>query len=192
LGKLFELRPLFAAGQLDAIDLDAAGIVEDGAEQTLEAFDTFVENALAKARYFHALSGLPTVADDSGLEVAALGGAPGVRSKRWSGRTDLHGIDLDRANNALLLQSLAPHADRYARYVCVAAYVAPGEELTCRGEAVGRILQEPRGSAGFGYDPLFESAELGMTYAEMDTSTKERISHRGRAFRQLITALQQR
>jgi len=91
LGKLYELRPMFAAAGLDVIDLDAAGIPESVAEEGLEEFETFEENALSKANYFHAKSGLVTIADDSGLEVNALDGAPGVRTKRWSGRTDLEG-----------------------------------------------------------------------------------------------------
>ena len=105
-GKLRELRPLFAAAGMQVRDLREAQVGETADEDAVEAFDTFAENALAKARYFHALTGLPTVADDSGLEVEVLQGQPGVRSKRWSWRPDLTGQALDDANNAKLLEAL--------------------------------------------------------------------------------------
>jgi XTP/dITP diphosphohydrolase len=165
-GKLRELRPLFGAAGLDVIDLREAGIEETPAEDDLEQFETFEENALAKGRYFAALSGMPTVADDSGLEVRALGGGPGVRSKRWSGRVDLSGDALDAENNALLLRSLAGSRDRAARYVCAAAMADGRHAMVCRGETTGRITLAPRGSNGFGYDPYFESDELSRTFGE--------------------------
>jgi XTP/dITP diphosphohydrolase len=189
LGKLYELRPMFAAAGFDVIDLDKAGIPEDAAEETLEEFETFEENALAKAKYFRAKSGLVTIADDSGLEVRALGGAPGVRTKRWSGRADLEGRALDVANNDFLLNKLGTQTDRRARYVCVAALVDGGGERTFRGETEGEILEAPRGEGGFGYDPLFLSSDLGITFAEADRAAKEQTSHRGRAFSQLIAWL---
>ncbi|MEP7088021.1 MAG: non-canonical purine NTP pyrophosphatase, partial [Gemmatimonadota bacterium] len=145
LGKLYELRPMFAAADLGVIDLDGAGIPESPAEAKLEEFDSFEENALAKAKYFRAKSGLVTVADDSGLEVQALGGAPGVRTKRWSGRADLEGRALDVANNDFLLRKLGKSADRRARYVCVAAIVDGSGHRTFRGETEGEILEAPRG-----------------------------------------------
>lgn len=190
-GKLRELHPLFEAAGIDVIDLAAAGIPEEEAEESaLERFETFEENALAKARYFHARSGgMPTVADDSGLEVRALGDRPGVHTKRWSGRTDLQGEALDAANNQKLLQELEGCTDRRARYVCVAAYVNGATERTFRGETTGRILRAPRGTGGFGYDPLFESDDLAVTFAEADRAAKERVSHRGRAFAQLVAWL---
>ena len=189
-GKLRELQPLFAAAGLDAIDLGAAGIAEDPAEESIEAFDSFEQNALAKARYFGRRSGLATVADDSGLEVVALAGQPGVRSKRFSGRDDLRGQALDDANNARLLAELRDEPDRRARYVCAAAFVSPGGlAIVHRGDTVGRILSVPRGSEGFGYDPYFESDELGRTFGELSVLEKESISHRGRAFRALLGAL---
>lgn len=192
-GKLAELRPLFEAAGFSVVDLDHVEIEEDDDERDLEKFETFEENALAKARYFYETSGgITTVADDSGLEVAALGGRPGVRSKRWSGRDDLTGRALDEANNRKLLTDLTSHADRSARYVCVAAYVGLGRELTARGECAGRIVQEARGANGFGYDPYFESAETGRTFGEMTREEKERISHRGRAFRALFERLTDR
>jgi len=192
LGKLYELRPMFEAAGMEITDLDVAGIAETSDEDALEHFETFEENALAKARYFRAKSGLPTIADDSGLEVRALGGAPGVRTKRWSGRSDLEGRALDVANNEYLLGMLATADDRRARYVCVAALVDASGEHLFRGETEGEILREGRGTGGFGYDPLFLSADLGMTFAEAERQEKERTSHRGRAFAQLIAWLDAR
>jgi XTP/dITP diphosphohydrolase len=190
-GKLRELTALFAAHGIEAIDLVAAGISEAPREDDLETADTFEENALAKARYFHALSGQPTVADDSGLVVDALGGRPGVLSKRWSGRADLAGQALDDENNRLLLETLAVASggDRSARYVCAAAYVDDEREYVCRGEVQGRIVDVARGAGGFGYDPYFLSDELGRTFGEASRVEKERVSHRGRAFRALIETL---
>jgi XTP/dITP diphosphohydrolase len=192
LGKLYELRPMFSAAGLEVIDLDAAGIAESEDEAGLEEFETFEENALSKAKYFRGRSGLVTIADDSGLEVQALGGAPGVRTKRWSGRTDLEGRALDVANNEFLLRKLEGSASRRARYVCVAALVDGSGDRTFRGETEGEILEAPRGDGGFGYDPLFLSSDLGITFAEAERAVKERSSHRGRAFSQLIAWLAQR
>ena len=189
-GKLREMRPLLEAAGLDVTDPAALEIHESAREDQLEVFETFEENALAKARYFAERSGLPTIADDSGLEVFALGGRPGVRSKRYSGRADLHGAALDEANNALLQVELSPHADRRARFVCAVALVQPdGREMVRRGETAGRITTAPRGSGGFGYDAWFESAELGKTFGEASVEEKERISHRGRALRALLEAM---
>jgi XTP/dITP diphosphohydrolase len=188
-GKLRELRPLFAGHGMAVMDLTEAGIAESAVEDDLEQYETFEENALAKGRYFSALSGMAVVADDSGLEVRALGGRPGVRSKRWSGRSDLSGEALDAENNALLLRSLGSDADRAARYVCAAAYVDGARELVRRGEVAGRITTAPRGTAGFGYDPYFESDELGRTFGEVTGDVKATVSHRARAFGALIAAL---
>jgi XTP/dITP diphosphohydrolase len=168
------------------IDLAEAGVPESPDEDALEAFSTFEENALAKARYFHARTGRPTVADDSGLAVVALGGGPGVLSKRWSGRTDLSGQALDDENNRLLMERLRGVADRRACYVCAAAFVDDERALIARGEVHGQIVDEPRGAQGFGYDPFFFSGELGRTFGEADRASKERVSHRGRAFRALL------
>ena len=129
------------------------------------------------------------MADDSGLEVAALQGAPGVRSKRWSERADLSGQALDDANNAKLLRALEGVGDRNARYVCVAAYVDGVRELLARGESHGVIIDVARGEQGFGYDPYFLSSELGKTFGESAPAEKERVSHRGRAFRALLQGL---
>jgi XTP/dITP diphosphohydrolase len=188
-GKLHELRPLFGAYGVDVIDLVDAGVPESSEEDSLEVFPTFEENALAKARYFHARTGRPTVADDSGIAVVALGGLPGVMSKRWSGRSDLSGQALDDENNRLLLDRLSTATDRGARYVCAAAYVDGVSEFTYRGEVEGRIIETPRGTGGFGYDPYFESLELGRTFAEVNRLEKEQVSHRARAFGALLQAL---
>jgi XTP/dITP diphosphohydrolase len=193
-GKRRELLPLLAPLGSRLLTLDDANIAPDPAEDAIEAHPTFEENALAKARWFHQRSGLPCIADDSGLSVDALGGAPGVRSKRWSGRDDLDGGALDAANNAKLLESLAAadaagQRGRGARYVCVGAYVDAAREVVRRGETVGFIVDEPRGSGGFGYDPHFWSPELGATFGEATMEAKAEVSHRGRAMRALCNAL---
>ena len=188
-GKLRELSPLLAELGLEARTLGGAGIAEDPGEAAVEAFDSFEANALAKARHFHLRSGLPTVADDSGLAVDALGGRPGVHSKRWCGRDGLVGPALDEANNAALLAALAGERDRRAHYVCVAAYVDGASELLVRGETHGVIARTPRGVGGFGYDPVFVSDELGCSFGEAPFEDKQRVSHRARAFRALIVQL---
>lgn len=190
-GKLRELRPLFAAADIGVEDLRQAGILVSPDEEAVEAFPSFEANAIAKARYFHALTGRPTVADDSGLEVAALGGAPGVLSKRWSGRDDLRGQALDDANNAKLLDSLVTIEAPAARYVCAAAYCDGDREEVTRGETAGTMLRVARGGEGFGYDPYFLSLELGMTFGESTREAKEGVSHRGRAFRVLLERLRE-
>jgi XTP/dITP diphosphohydrolase len=191
-GKLAELRPLFAAASIEVLDLRDAGIAPRDDEEAIEAAETFEGNALLKARYFHALTGLPAVADDSGLAVYALDGAPGVRSKRWSGDTSLRGQALDDANNALLLRKLEGAADRRARYVCVAVYAEARFEVVARGESEGIIVTTPRGSGGFGYDPYFHSLELDRTFAEVSVAEKSGVSHRGRAFATLIARVRER
>jgi len=171
---------------LAVVDLDEAGIPHDEAEEGLEPFGTFEENAVSKARYFMERSGLPTVADDSGLEVDALGGAPGVRTKRFAPDRGLEGQALDDANNRHLVQMLSgvePSA-RTARYVCVAAFVdLVGDPVVFRGEAPGVVIDEPRGTGGFGYDPLMFDPAVGRTFAEMEPEEKDARSHRGAAFR---------
>lgn len=193
-GKLRELRPLFAGAGIQVIDLREAGISETADEDAVEAFETFEENALAKARWFAARArGRGVIADDSGLEVAALAGAPGVRSRRWSGRADLTGTELDAANNALLLQRMQGVRDRRARFVCAAAWCDGSRELVVRGEVEGEIVNagEGAGTQGFGYDPLFRATELGMTLAEATVTEKQSVSHRGRAFTELLKELRQ-
>jgi XTP/dITP diphosphohydrolase len=191
-GKQREIRRLLALARLPILFPDDAGIPPDPAEERLELAETFEANARAKAEYFARRTGLPTVADDSGLEVFALGGLPGVRSKRWAA-SGAAGADLDRANNAELLRRLlgAPGARRRARYRCVLAYFpSPGAVPEIfEGECAGTILDQPRGEHGFGYDPLFRSDELGRSFGEAGETEKDAVSHRGRAFRALLDRL---
>jgi XTP/dITP diphosphohydrolase len=193
-GKLRELVPMFRAAGVRVIGLAEAGIAASPDEDAVESFETFEANALAKARYFARISGRAAVADDSGLVVDALGGRPGVRSKRWSGRADLEGIALDAANTAALLAALEGRDDRRARYVCVVALVEADGSVgrTWRGETTGRILEVPCGGGGFGYDPYFLSDDLGETFGEASREAKERVSHRGRAFRAMLEDLAHR
>jgi XTP/dITP diphosphohydrolase len=192
-GKLLELRPIFTSVGVRVLDLAEAGVGETSAEDGIEAFDTFEENALAKAHYFfERCGGLDVVADDSGLVVDVLGGEPGVRSKRWSGRADLTGRALDAANNEQLAVRMRGTVDRRARFVCAAAWRGRDGEAVARGEVVGRIQERPSGTHGFGYDPFFFSDELGMTLADATTEQKRDVSHRGRAFDALVDALRRR
>lgn len=196
--KISEIRRILeVAPNIRVLDLEEMCIPYDPSEEELERFDTFEENATSKASYFRRVTGLPTVADDSGLEVDLLGGAPGVRSKRFAPTCGREGIELDQANNAHLLALLgdAPLEERTGRYVCVAALErrkpeTTGEQPTVvRGVASGLILDVPRGSGGFGYDPLFLDKELGRTFAEISPSEKNARSHRGRAFQALAERL---
>jgi XTP/dITP diphosphohydrolase len=196
-GKLHELREIFSEFGLDAVDLGTLGIPETAGENNLEEFETFEENALAKARYFFDVSGgMPTFGDDSGMCVDALNGEPGVYSKRWSGREDLERQELDAANNAKLVARMrtaraeqGPRFTDAGRYISVAAFKDAEGELTRRGEIEGRVLTIPRGAGGFGYDPYFEAPELGGTFAESSIKNTAAGSHRARAFRALIAAL---
>jgi len=175
--KVEEFRTIVAAARPDVevIGYDGPEPVEDGI--------TFAENALIKARALAAATGLPAVADDSGLAVDVLGGAPGVFSARWAGR---HGDD--RANLELLLAQLAdvPAEHRAARFVCAAALVTPqGDEHVETGTMPGRLLTAPRGSGGFGYDPILQPDGEERSAAELSAEEKNAISHRGEAFRAL-------
>lgn len=186
-GKLRELRRILA-------DLGPGAHIEvlglaDVAEypEAPETGATFAENALAKARDAVAATGLASVADDSGLTVDALGGMPGVLSARWAGR---HGDDL--ANLELVLGQLAdvPDERRGAAFVCSAALVTPdGAATVTHGEWRGRLVHAPRGSGGFGYDPIFMPDGEERTSAELSAAEKDAASHRGRAFRALLPAL---
>ena len=152
---------------------------------------TFVENAILKARNAAAHTGLPAIADDSGLEVDALNGAPGIYSARFSGADAS-----DAKNNALLIDMLGdlPDAPRSARYQAVLVLMRHPDDLTpliCQGTWEGEILLAPRGNGGFGYDPHFLIPELGVTAAEMDPAEKNRVSHRGRALKALMDALRE-
>lgn len=182
-GKVGELRRILLPYGITLLGLDEVAPYEPGPETA----PTFAGNALAKAREAVRHTGLPAVADDSGLAVDALNGMPGVLSARWAGR---HGAD--DANNALLLAQLAdvPDERRGARFVCAAAAALPdGRELVVEQELAGRLLRAPRGSGGFGYDPLFVPAGHDRTSAELDPADKDAISHRGKAFRALAPEL---
>lgn len=186
-GKLRELRALLQDAGFDPVALTDLGIADSAEEESIEIHDSFRENSAAKARYFYdRCGGLPVLADDSGLEVLALGGRPGVRSKRWSERTDLSGQALDDANNAKLMRELSTVGDRSARYVCEAAWADAEGTRVARGEVVGRITHDARGANGFGYDPYFYSDELQKTFAEASLEEKARVSHRARAVRALL------
>ncbi len=153
-------------------------------DEPVEDGETFEENALLKARYYVAAVGAPCVADDSGLEVDVLNGAPGVFSARYAGEGCSYAD-----NNAKLLRELASYRgkeSRQARFRCCAAYVDPeGTELVAEGTVEGHIAAEPRGANGFGYDPVFIPKGFDATFGELPPETKHAISHRGRAFRQL-------
>ena len=193
-GKTREIRDLFMGLPFQLVFPADQFLERLPDEPDLERGTSFAENAVAKARYFAKRGNVATLAEDSGLEVDALDGAPGVFSARWA---QMHGVGAgDAANNALLLERLAgvPDELRTARYRCVVAYLETPlakpqlVEATCEG----RILTAPHGSGGFGYDPLFFSTELGMTFAEASIAAKQRVSHRGRAIRALVEVLVRR
>lgn len=194
-GKSREIRELFVGLPFE-LSFPSDRLLEPLPEEAdLERGLSYVENAVAKARYYAMRGGLPAVADDSGLEVEALGGAPGPRSARWSSASGTGG-DVDEANNALLLEQLAgvPDEHRAARYRCVVAFLATPSSVPEIVEATcdGFILTEARGTGGFGYDPLFFSPELHMSFGEAPPAAKHLVSHRGRAFRALIEVLLRR
>jgi XTP/dITP diphosphohydrolase len=187
-GKIVELRrilgePSGPGARLEVVGLDDAPAFEQGPETGA----TFAENALAKAREAAQATGLPALADDSGLTVDALNGMPGVLSARWAGR---HGDDV--ANLELVLGQIAdvPDERRGAAFVCAAALVTPaGAETVTRGEWRGELIRVPRGANGFGYDPIFVPDGHPCTSAELTPDEKDSLSHRGRAFRALLPAL---
>ena len=199
-GKAREIRTLFTGLPITLVFPDELALQRLPDEAGLENAATYAANAIAKARYFARRAAIPTVADDSGLEVDALHGEPGVHSARWgggrAGGTGLAEGDVEARNNALLLERLrgVPEAARTARYRCVVVHVATADsppslvEATCEG----LILEAPRGAGGFGYDPLFWSADLRMTFGEAPEAAKHRVSHRGRAIRALIELLLRR
>jgi XTP/dITP diphosphohydrolase len=185
-GKLRELRAILEGLPVELVGLDDAGGGEP--PEVEETGDTFLENALLKARAYAGWSGLAAVADDSGLEVDALGGAPGVRSARYAGQ----GAS-DQANLDKLLAELAgvPPERRTARFRCTAVLVdSEAGEWHAEAAWEGRLLDAPRGSGGFGYDPVFVPDGWDRTSAEVDQATKDAASHRGRAFRALRPAIE--
>jgi XTP/dITP diphosphohydrolase len=186
-GKCREFQQVLQPAGIELTLQKSLGI-SDAAETGL----SFVENAIIKARHAAQLSGMPALADDSGLEVDALRGAPGIYSARFAGADASDG-----RNNEKLLQLLAdvPDEQRSARFHCVLVlmrHAADPTPLICQGSWEGRILRAPRGANGFGYDPLFYVESLAATSAELAPETKNRVSHRGQALAQLLQALQQR
>jgi XTP/dITP diphosphohydrolase len=187
-GKIEELRRILSnlvSDQNETIEL--LGTDEFGLEDVEETGDSFASNALIKARAVSEATGLPAIADDSGLCVDALNGMPGIYSARWSGR---HGDD--RANLDLLLAQLShvPEERRGAHFACAAALVVPGiAEIVEEGRIYGRLISQPQGTGGFGYDPIFMPIGLDQTLAQMGADEKDAISHRGLAFRALTPHL---
>ena len=184
-GKVKEFKALLAPLNFEVIPQGELGI--PSAE---EPHHTFVENALAKARHASAASGLPALADDSGICAHALNGQPGVLSARYAGEP---GNDV--ANNQKLIENLGSHTDRGAHYVCALVMVNSSndpEPLIVQTRWYGQIVDEAKGNHGFGYDPYFFLPELGLTAAELDPAEKNLISHRGLALRELISQLQSR
>ncbi len=181
-GKFKELSRILDDENLDFTSLG------DWAADVEESGKTFAENALLKARYYHQVSGLTTLADDSGLEVEALHGAPGIYSARYAGAG---ASDLDRIHKLLEEIKDTPAEKRGARFVCVAAIVWSGGERVFTGEARGTLLKELRGEGGFGYDPIFYYVPLEKTFAQLTDKEKAEVSHRGVAFRQLATWLKE-
>jgi XTP/dITP diphosphohydrolase len=184
-GKLREMQALLAPTGVELIAQGDLGVTD--AE---EPFETFIENALTKARHASRLTGLPAMADDSGVCVPALGGAPGVRSARYASGDDHQRSDA--ANNARLVSELARHADRSAYYYCVLVLVRSATDpqpLIADGLWFGEIVAEARGEGGFGYDPHFLLPDLRLTAAEISSELKNRVSHRGQAMRDLIARL---
>jgi XTP/dITP diphosphohydrolase len=181
-GKLREFRDLLAPLGITVVAQQELGIAD--AE---EPHATFVENAIAKARHASALADLPALADDSGVCVTALDGAPGVQSARYAGEPKS-----DARNNAKLVEALAGVADRRAHYACVLVlmrHAADPEPVIAEGRWHGTIIDTPRGSGGFGYDPHFQDVETGLTGAELPRARKHELSHRGKAMRELIAKL---
>ena len=184
-GKLREFSALLAPLGWETIPQKDLGVPE-----CEEPHGTFVENALAKARHAAALTGLPALADDSGLCAHALGGAPGVYSARFAGEPKS-----DERINEKLVAELADKPDRRAHYVCVLVFVRHADDpqpVIAEGEWHGEIVDAPRGNGGFGYDPYFLLPEAGMTAAELDADRKNRESHRGQALVQLVERLKNR
>ena len=178
-GKLREYREL-----LSGIGAEVDGLPAfHGLEEPAETGTTFEENAVIKAREYARQTGEWVLADDSGLEIAALGGAPGVHSARFGGEGSAYVEKI-----AMILDRLRGAADRSARFVCVIAVARPDGEIaaTARGECRGEIAQHPRGSNGFGYDPVFVPAGHRLTFGEMTDEEKSALSHRGRAAERII------
>lgn len=191
--KLAEVRELLADLPIHLLSPVDVGLESDPAEELVECWDTFEANALAKAAWFRARTGLPTLSDDSGLCVDALGGAPGVWSRRFAPPEDVDAAGEDEANNRHLLRELAnlPPVERGAHYRCALALCDERYDVVVFGRCDGRIGTEARGTNGFGYDPLFVVPDLGKTFGELSPATKAERSHRAaaaRAIRPWLTA----
>ena len=186
--KLAEIREIMDDVPVRFLSLLDLGLSPSPAEDELEPFDTFALNAMSKAKYFHGRTGLPTLADDSGLCVDALEGGPGVRTKRFAPESWAREQGRDRANNLWLLDQLTgvPPEERGARYRCAIAVTDDCEHDVYEGSVEGRIALEPRGEGGFGYDPLFLLHGGEKTYAELPPETKKATSHRAAALRRTI------
>lgn len=182
--KIREIKNILGSRFDEILSLREAAIDHE----TVEDGTTFMENALKKAREIAAISGAPALADDSGICAHALGGAPGVFSARYAGEDGGHASD--ERNNALLVKNLADKADRTAHYTCAMALVYPdGREITAEGYMYGRIIDTPRGSRGFGYDPHFVMDGETRTVAEMTDEEKNAVSHRSRALALLLSKI---
>ncbi len=183
-GKIREIERILAP-----LTMRVVSQAELGVPPAKEPHSTFVENALAKARHASAATGLPALADDSGICVDALDGAPGVHSARYAG-TPLS----DQRNNAYLLEQMAGVMNRRAHYYCVIVLMLHADDpqpIIAEGEWQGEIVRSPRGNRGFGYDPLFLDSHTGLTGAQLPASRKNRISHRGKAMRKLLRGIMQ-
>ncbi|KPK80041.1 MAG: hypothetical protein AMS25_10470 [Gemmatimonas sp. SM23_52] len=183
--KLREIEPIFRDTPIRLVSLAELGVERKPEEEKLEGYPSFARNALAKAQYFHDRTGLPMMAEDSGIRVDALGGEPGPRSKRYAPPEMQAGYGVDRANNLHLLRRLrdVPDDQRAAHFYCAVAVVLEDESRVFGGRVDGVILRELRGEGGFGYDPLFYLPERGCTTAELTLEQKNEISHRGQAMR---------
>lgn len=185
--KLDEIRELLEGTSPELISLDQAGAGRLDEEDDLETAETFAGNALAKARHFHGRTGLLTLAEDSGLCVDALGGGPGVRTRRLAPEAWARRFGRDEANNRWLLERLrdVPPDERGAAFRCAAAVVGAGGWFVVEGEVRGRVADEVRGEGGFGYDPLFVLPDRGRTLGELPREVKQAVSHRSRALARL-------
>jgi XTP/dITP diphosphohydrolase len=190
--KAREISDLLGDLDLEVISLPEAGVPVLPGEDAVEVFDSFEENALAKARFYRRHIGQPLIADDSGLCVDALDGAPGVRSRRLAADHGMAGLDEDSANNECLLRLLEglPEPERRAHYRCALVLLEADRTLVLTGRLDGRIALRPRGHEGFGYDPLFFVPEYGRTVGELPPETKASISHRAAAVLSLRRWLQ--
>ena len=186
-GKQREIQAILSELPFQIVFPDDVGLRERSNEELIERGETFESNARHKAEYFARLSQLPTAADDSGLEVFVLGGLPGVRSRRFA-MADATPEVQDVANNEELLRRLAglPLEKRKARYRCVVSYLSRPDAvaISFEGTCAGRVLEAPSGTGGFGYDPLFWSDDLEMSFGDADPAAKHRVSNRGRALRE--------